>query len=103
MSRKIQMHRIGGMFVMLTFCVFAACVLMVLTSGAQSYQVLSDRDAESWNSRTCVQYIAARVRHADAAKSVFVGSFDGAPSENGDTLFLNETVNGTDYCTRIYC
>ncbi len=103
MNRKMQMHNIGGLFALLTFGVFAVCVLLVLMAGAQSYRDLTNRDEDSWNDRTCMQYIAARVRHADAAGSVFVGSFDGTPGENGDTLFLKETINGTNYCTRIYC
>lgn len=103
MNRKMRMHPIGGLFALVTFGVFVGCVLLVLTAGAQSYRDLTDRDADSWNSRTCAQYIAARIRHADAAGSVYVGSFDGSRAESGDTLFLRETVNGSDCYTRIYC
>lgn len=103
MNRKMQTHHIGGLFALVTFGVFIGCILLVLTAGAQSYRDLADRDADSWNSRTCAQYIAARVRHADAADSIYVGSFDGNRAESGDTLILREPVNGTDYYTRIYC
>jgi hypothetical protein len=95
-------HHIDGVFVLLLFGVFAACVLMVLLTGAGSYQRLTERDAHSYDQRICVQYLAARVRHADTTGGVFVGTFDGKPEEAGDTLFLAETLDGETYWTRIY-
>jgi hypothetical protein len=102
-ERISEKHHIDGVFVLLLFCVFAACVLLVLLTGAGSYQRLTARDEESYDRRVCVQYIAARVRHADQAQSVYVGDFDGNRSDSGDTLHLLEEIDGEQYDTRIYC
>ena len=103
MKQQTQRHEIGGLFALLTFAVFALCILLVLLTGAESYRKLTERDADSWERRTCIQYITARVRHADTAGDIFVGNFDGTPAEYGSTLFLQEDVDGETYCTRIYC
>lgn len=109
-------HHTDGLLVLLLFAVFAACVLAVLFTGAGSYRRLVRRDTDAFDRRTAVQYVATRVRQADAASpagehGVFVGSFDGTvrtASENGaavdrgDTLFLEENYDGTVYYTRVY-
>jgi len=98
---KKTRHQIDGAFVLLLFGIFAVCVLMVLLTGAGSYQRLTERDSASYSRRTAVQYVAAKVRGADAAGCVTVSDFAG-DADGGDTLFLKETVDGADYCTRIY-
>jgi hypothetical protein len=99
LERKEAQHHIDGVFVLLLFSVFAVCILLVLLTGARSYRALTARDSASFDKRTCVQYVAAKVRHADCADGVFVGSFDGTVGESGDTLFLRD---GDGYETRIY-
>lgn len=104
MKRKEQSH-MDGVFVLLVFGVFAACVLLVLLTGAGTYRRLTDRDVSSYNRRTCVQYVAARVRHGDAAGAVFLGDFSDALPVDGTgdgTLFLKETIDDESYYTRIY-
>ena len=50
-----------------------------------------------------MQYIASKVRQADAEDDIFVGSFDAAvPAADGDTLYLLQRLDSGDYCTRIY-
>lgn len=88
---------------LLVFCIFAACILMVLLTGANSYQMLTSRDADSFSRRLCVQYVAAKIRHSDADSSIYIGDFEGSASDEGNTLFLRESVNGENYLTRIYC
>ena len=86
------------------FAVFAACVVMVLLFGAESYRGLSHRDRQSYQQRTAVQYLTTRIRQSDADGMVFVGDFDTAqPNAAGDTLFICEMLNGRTYYTRVYC
>ena len=96
-----QKFQIGGLVVFVCFGVFACCLLLVLLTGADSYRRLAERDGASFDRRTAVQYVAARVRSADAANAVSVGSFDGGAGN--DTLFLREDIDGASYVTRVYC
>ena len=94
-KRPIQ-HQLNGLMALLLFGVFATCVLAVLLTGANAYRRLTQRDQAAYLRRTCVQYLATRVRQADSRDCVAVEDFDG-----GDALILMET--GGDYATRIYC
>ncbi len=94
MKRRTVVNQMDGLIALLLFGVFAACVLMVLLSGAGAYKRLVDRDDAAYNSRTCTQYIAARVRQADREGGVSVEEFGGAPA-----LALTE---GNGYLTRVY-
>ncbi len=60
-KRPIQ-HQLNGLMALLLFGVFAACVLAVLLTGANAYRRLTQRDQEAYLRRTCVQYLATRVR-----------------------------------------
>ena len=88
--------------VLLSFTLLAACLLAVLLSGARIYRGLTERSQESFARRTAAQFLETRLRQTDA-KDIFLGSFDGTPAQQGDTLFLREEVDGEDYLTRIYC
>lgn len=79
---------------LLLFVIFTTCILTVLLTGADIYKKISQRDQNSFQRRTAVQYLTTRLRQSDIAGVVFV--------EN-DTLFLREELNGRTYCTRIYC
>ena len=83
---------------LLLFGVFAACVLLVLLTGADAYRRLTERDQAAYDRRTCVQYVATRVRQADCAGGVSVSEFDGVP-----VLELHESIEGTEYVTLVYC
>ena len=64
-KRPIQ-HQLNGLMALLLFGVFAACVLAVLLTGANAYRRLTQRDQAAYLRRTCVQYLATRVRQADS-------------------------------------
>lgn len=102
MKQRSSKHHMDAVFVLLVFTVFAACVLLVLLTGAGVYQRLSARDGETYDRRICVSYLAAKVRRADAVGGVFVGDFSGSRQDSGDTLFLTEEIDGARYDTRIY-
>lgn len=93
MKRRGIQHHLDGLLALLLFGVFAVCVLSVLLTGARAYRRLTDRDRDSYNRRTCVQYIATRVRQADRLGGVSVEPF-------GDTNALTLTEDG--FVTRVY-
>lgn len=61
MREKRVKHHIDGLVALLLFGVFAACVLVVLLTGADAYRRLTERDQAAYERRTGVQYIATRV------------------------------------------
>ncbi len=94
MSQRAIQHHTDALAALLVYGVFAACVLAVLLTGANAYRRLTLRDREVDNRRTCVQYIATRVRQSDHAGGVAVEDFGGG------ALVLNAD---SDYPTWIYC
>lgn len=107
--REQRSQKLGGLLALLLLGVFAVCILAVLLTGANDYGKLVERDSAAFDRRTAAQYLATKVRQGDAAGAVRVGAFEeGLPSAEdqpaeGDTLYLTETLDGTLYCTRIYC
>lgn len=97
MSMKKHGYHLEGLMALLLFGVFAVCLLIVLLTGADSYQGLTQRDRASDNRRVCAQYLTTRVRQADAAGAVAAGQFGG-----GDALLLTQDIDGEAYVTRIY-
>lgn len=94
MSKK---RSLWGLSALLLFGVFAACLMLVLLTGAGSYQRLTQRDQLAYDRRTCVQYIAAKVRQSDRVGAVAVEPFGDAVA-----LTLSEDIEGQEYVTRIY-
>ena len=95
MREKQVKHHIDGLAALLLFGVFAVCVLAVLLSGADAYQRLTRRDQNAFDRRTAAQYLATRVRQADAAGGVAVEEFGGVRS-----LVLDAQ---SSYPTWLYC
>jgi len=88
----------SGIAALVIFCVFALCALGVLLTGANSYRSLTQRDAQSYDSRTLVQYLSTKVRQAAAPETVEVADFEGVTA-----LCFTEELQGNIYITRIYC
>lgn len=103
MKKQLGKHQMDGLLVLVLFSVFAGCVLSVLLTGAGAYRRLAERDDGAYDRRTAAQYLATKVRQADTAGGVALGAFDGAGAEEGDTLFLRESIDGEWYVTRVYC
>ena len=91
-------HHLDGLLALLLFGVFAASILSVLLTGAGVYSRLTQRDQRAYDRRTCVQYLATKVRQAPSGAQVTVGTFG-----EGDALLLSEDIDGQPYLTRIYC
>lgn len=89
-------HRLDGLLMLLLFGVFAACVLVVLMTGARAYRGLTERDQAAFDRRACVQYIATRVRQGDRTGGITVEPF-------GDTAALRLDDSEAGCVTRLYC
>ena len=98
MKQRPNNRKADSLLALLLFGVFAVCILAVLLTGADAYRRLSQRDRESYDSRTAVQYLSTRVRQADRLGGVEAGSFEGCPA-----LILPEEIDGVRYETRVYC
>ena len=94
--RKGRQH-ISALAALVLFGLFAGCVLAVLLTGAGAYRRLTGRDRASCESRTRMQYVAARVRQADGGTvEEFAKLMNQKAGELGcqDTHFV--TPNGLD-------
>ena len=94
----MKKRNLSGVLVLLVFAVFMVSVLLVLLSGADTVQRLSERDQKTYHHRTAVQYISTRIRQADSRGAVKTEIFD-----NLSSLVLTEYIDSEPYETRIYC
>ena len=95
MKRQGTKHQIDGLLMLLLFGVFAVCVLIVLLTGARAYRELTERDRAAYDRRTCVQYIATKVRQGDLTGGIAVETFGDA-----EALCLKDPDG---FVTRLYC
>jgi len=98
MRARSGKRSISGLAALVLLGVFAAGILSVLLSGAKAYQRLTERDARSYDSRTYMQYLATKVRQAPAPDALSLSDFG-----DGDSLLIQETIDGTGYWTQVYC
>ena len=98
MNNRSGKRSISGLAALILLGVFAAGILTVLLTGASAYKGLTERDATSYDSRTCVQYLTTKVRQAPAPGAVVLSDFG-----DGDSLLIREEIDGNEYWTQIYC
>ena len=98
MRHKSEKHHIDGLIALVLFGVFAACILSVLLTGSDAYRRLTERDRETFGTRTCLQYVATKVRQAKSGGDIAVEDFDGTSA-----LCIYEEIGGNRYVTRVYC
>ena len=77
---------------------FSIAILFALLSGAGVYSRLTKQTQVHYDSRTTIQYIATKIRQASSSDAVNVSSFHGK-----DALCITQSIDNTDYITRIYC
>ena len=94
---KQHSHTIDVVVGLLLFCVFTASMLFVLLAGADAYKSISTSMEQQYSERTCLNYIAAKVRHHDSNGGVYITEFEGI-----NALALDEEFNGEIYQTLIY-
>ena len=97
MRKSSDKNYIGGLTTLVIFAVFAACIVMVLVTGADIYRRVTDRDSEACSERIVSQYISTRVRGAESPDAVCVEEFDGK-----SVLCVRENVGGKDYAFFIF-
>ena len=98
MKNNNMERSVSTLAALIIFALFAVGILAVLLGGAGVYQRLTQRDTVSYNSRTCTQYIATKLRQVPSPGAVSVASFGDA-----DALVIREIIEQEEYLTRIYC
>jgi len=90
-------HAADLLYSLALFCVFAACALMVVLMGADVYKKTVSAAEADYNSRTCVSYIATKLRQGDTQGAIAVQQLGGRSA-----LSLDQEVGGTRYRTWLY-
>jgi len=98
MKERLKRQSMTGLAALLIFGIFAVGILSVLLSGAGAYRRLTERDRLSYDSRTCAQYVATKVRQVSAPESIRLESFG-----NIQALVIEQEYDGVQYLTRVYC
>ena len=98
MKNPNNARSLSALAALLTFALFAIGILSVLLGGANVYRRLNQRDQQSYDSRTCAQYITTKLRQAPAPDAVVI-----APFGDGDALLITEIIEEGTYLTRVYC
>lgn len=94
MKKRVTEYHFDRLAVLLLFSVFAVCVTVVLLVGAEAYRRLLERDGAVHDRRTCMQYMATKVRQAEAPDLVAVEAFGGT-----DALVIADSAGCV---TRVY-
>ena len=97
MMRKVREQRIGTVFVLIIFCVFAISVLMVLMLGANVYKNMSEISQDGQDARTVLSFIWTKVKNSDENGRISIGEFHSRPA-----LFFDEEFDQVHYRTMIY-
>jgi len=98
MRTRTNKPQFDNLLVLLVFAIFMVSILMVLLTGADVVQNLTQRDRLSYNRRTAAQYITTRIRQADRSEAISVRTFS-----NQNALVFTEEFDGILYDTVIYC
>lgn len=88
-------HRLDFIVMLITFCAFAASVLIVLMFSGIVYKDISDKAEKSYEDRTGISYVWSKVKNGEGG--VYVGDFQGI-----SVLCLEEESDMTTYLTMIY-
>ncbi len=98
MKKLRQNKSISAVAALVLFAVFAVSLLATLLAGSGVYRSITERDTLSYQNRTAASYVATRLRQVSSPQDLNVGAFG-----NSDALILTETVDGTEYVTKVYC
>lgn len=82
----------------LLFAIFATGVFAVLLTGAKVYRALVQRNETAYDSRTCSQYLASKLRQTPNPDAVSASEFG-----ESEALIITQVIEGETYVTRIYC
>lgn len=98
MRNFLKNGSLSGLVALLTFVLFAISILFVLLNGAGVYRRLTQRDQFSYDSRTCAQYVATKMRQAPSPAAISTDTFGTV-----DSLRISQDIEGLEFVTRIYC
>lgn len=98
MKQNSGKNFISTLAAVMMLAVFAAGILSVLLAGAGAYKRLTDRDALSYDRRTCAQYLTSKVRQAADPGAMMLSEFG-----DGTALILCEEIDGAEFWTQVYC
>lgn len=90
-------HMIDVLFILTLFLVFVLSSISVVGIGIQVYRtIVTDMDS-NYNSRTAIAYVTGKLREADAAGAVQLGTLDDC-----EALILSQNISGNEYVTYLY-
>lgn len=98
MRNFLKNGSLSGLVALLTFVLLAISILFVLLNGAGVYRRLTQRDQYSYDSRTCAQYVATKMRQAPSPAAISTDTFGTV-----DSLRISQDIEGLEFVTRIYC
>ena len=98
MKTQMKTNSFGGILTLLAFALLIVSLLMVLLTGADVVNRLTERDSENYDRRTAVSYIAMRIHQSDSDGMLSVGTY-----YDNDVLIISEEINGMTFQTLIYC
>lgn len=90
-------HIVDILFVLALFLLFAVSSILLIAVGASVYRRNVDGMEENYRARTTHAYLAEKIRSADAAGCVEIGTIDGHES-----LLLHQDIDGISYTTYLY-
>jgi len=96
-NKKQSQHMVDALFVLILFCFFAVCALMLITLGSNIYQNTVNHMNSNYLSRTSFAYVSEKIRQKDTQGSVSIQEFGDGPA-----LVLAESIEDTTYETWIY-
>lgn len=91
-------HTIDLLFPIALFLLFAASSLFLVILAANVYRKSVLREECNYESRTCLSYVAEKIRQSDENGGVKTGVFDGL-----SCLILRQTFEEQPYVTYLYC
>ena len=98
MKNNKKERNISTIAALMLFVVFATGVFAVLLTGAKVYRTLVQRDESTYDSRTCSQYLASKLRQVPNPDAVSISEFG-----ESEALVITQVIEGDAYVTRIYC
>ncbi len=94
----IRKHSLHTVIVMLLILIFTISIAMVLVNGSLGYKKIAENSQKSFDDRTSLSYINAKVRYMDKEENlIFADNTDGL-----STLHIVEQIDGVSYSTWIY-
>ena len=96
MKTQTKSNSLGGILVLLAFALLIVCLLMVLLTGADVVNRLTERDKVNYDRRTAVSYMTMRIRQSDSDGVLSVGNYS-----DGDALIITEDIEGISFQTLI--